>query len=137
MFYNVKNIFILPDFFTRPEFNQEVAFGVLRSQDVDGSPLYMPKIIRNRQLSELISLCCKYLLELGLKAVARRTLYSYAKMMPAGSQRIMKGINPHYETAMRAFEALRDILDSIFPFIGSESSKILKQNVATAHTYIR
>ena len=130
-------IIIFTDFFTRPEFNQEVAFGVLRSRDVDGSPLYMPKIIRNRQKSELVTLCIKYLLELGLKAVAERTLYSYLKNMPAGSQRIMKGINPYYETAMRAFEALRDILDQLGPFVEFETLKILNQNIATAHTYIR
>ena len=51
--------------------------------------------------------------------------------------RIMKGINPYYETAMRAFESLREILDRLSAYLGSELTKILNQNVATAHTYIR
>lgn len=76
---------------TSPEFNQNVAFGILRDKDIDGTPLFMPKMIRTRTKKELISLCRLYLNEQDLECPADRTMYTYLENMPAGSQKIMKG----------------------------------------------
>ena len=77
---------------TSSEFNQNVAFGILRDKDVDGTPLIMPKMIRTRSTHELINLCRLYLLEQDLECPSDRTMYTYVESMPAGSQKIMVGV---------------------------------------------
>ena len=79
------------EFMTSPEYNQNVAFGILRDTDIDGSPLLMPKMIRTRSRKELISLCRLYLKEQDLGCPTDRTMYTYLESMRAGSQKIMKG----------------------------------------------
>ena len=79
------------EFMTSPEFNQNVAFGILRDRDVDGTPLVMPKMIRTRSKRESINLCRRFVNEQGLECPSDRTMYTYLENMPAGSQKIMKG----------------------------------------------
>lgn len=122
---------------TSSEFNQNVAFGILRDKDVDGTPLIMPKMIRTRSTSELINLCRLYLAELNLECPSDRIMYTYVENMPAGSQKIMVGVNPYWESCMSSFHDLREIVTKTVPFVGNHTGKVLMSGIATAETYIR
>ena len=123
---------------TSKEFMQNVAFAIIEDRDVDGTELYMPKMIRTTQKSELISLCKNFLQDQNLPVPADGTLYRYLASMPAGTQKIMKGINPFQESAMSSLENLKSIVKRLMLFnIGEETGKQLLKSLSTAHTYIR
>ena len=115
-----------------------MAFGTITGKDEDDSTMYMPKIIRTREKSELINLCKAYLHDHQLEIPSDRTLYRYLKAMPAGSQRILKGINPFYEAMLASFEDCHRIIKRLQHFsIGEATANALKKGLSTAQTYIR
>ena len=115
-----------------------MAYNVIRDKDVDGTEMVMPKLIRTREKAELIGLCKNYLQDQGLAVPADRTLYRYLASMPAGSQKIMKGINPYAESAMTAFHELKSMVQRLMDFnIGQQAGMQLLSSLNTAHTYIR
>ena len=83
------------DFFTSARAIQKVAFGVIKKKDHLGQVMTMPKVIRLHNKTDLVTLCIAHFNELGVKAPSPTTLYHYlAEAFPAGSAKMMRGINP-------------------------------------------
>ena len=83
------------EFFTSSRAIQKVAYGVIKKKDHLGQVMTMPKVIRLHNKTDLVTLCIAHFNELGVKAPHPTTLYHYlAEAFPAGSTKMMRGINP-------------------------------------------
>ena len=129
------------EFVSDPLNTQQVAYGTLAARDAHGQLTRVARVIRLHQKSVLVGLIQQYLRDRGFEKIPSRTsIFRILSRMPAASISALRGVDTTTELAMRSFQKLHEILDSLKDTRGGiekEEYESLKKCIDSSKLYLK
>ena len=131
------------DILTSEQHQQGVAHGTMLVKCSDGTRVRIARVIRKQHQAYLVRLIRAHLKENGMQVLKESTLKRLLKLLPAGHQRDIVGLDPKYEYHRRAFVDLQEICTELHNFYSAKDdlnnadlAEKTQQGLATSASYL-